>query len=243
MLSPRQRRKGLQDWHRFVQIAAQSDLSPAHGAPFAPQEWYGTAAAGVAEVDDVVISTLKSESSKPRRRCRRPAPHSPLPTLSTLAEGVSFVVQYETASIAAAVGLTALILPGPRRLLWRATFGRFQSAESLQAAAEARLTSLAQAIDAQGGEAEQLAEKLAAARADYAAAASTLRSAASDMRSFAGKVEGTEQKVEALMRDLRELRSKHALQMRSDAAVHASAAARQRAAVDKVVSGLAKDGF
>lgn len=190
-----------------------------------------------------MIATLKSESLKPRRCRHRPALLSPLLPLPTPTEGVSCVVQYETASIAAAVGLAALILPGPRRFLWRSTFGRFQSAESLQAAAEARLTSLAQAIDAQGAEAEQLAEKLASARAEYSAAAATLRSAASDMRSFAGRVEGTEKKVQALMQDLRELRSKHALQMRSDAAVHASAAARQRAAVDKVVHGLSKDGF
>jgi len=47
----------------------------------------------------------------------------------------------------------------------------------------------------------------------------------------------------ALMEDLRELRSKHALQLRSNVAVMSRAAALRQAEVEKLVFGLSKDGF
>lgn len=45
------------------------------------------------------------------------------------------------------------------------------------------------------------------------------------------------------MYNLRELRSKQALQLRSDVAVKAAAAAKQRAGLEKLVMGLEKKGL
>jgi len=47
----------------------------------------------------------------------------------------------------------------------------------------------------------------------------------------------------ALMADLRDLRSKHALQLRSDVAVMAKQASKQHVALEKQIVGLAQDGF
>lgn len=153
------------------------------------------------------------------------------------------MVQNESASIAAAVGLVAITLPTTRRILWRTTFGRLQSAEAAQRAAEQRLVSLQELIDSQAGEADKLAEQLAVARDRYSKALGELKNAASAMRGLESTVNSTESKARSLMQDLRELRSKHALQMRSELAVKAAAVAKQKSAVEKVVAGLAKDGF
>lgn len=46
-----------------------------------------------------------------------------------------------------------------------------------------------------------------------------------------------------LMRDIRELRSKNALQFRSDVAVKAAVAAKNRADLEKIVHRLEKEGL
>lgn len=160
-----------------------------------------------------------------------------------IAEDVAVAVENETASTAAAALGLILLLPTTRRLLWRSTFGRFQSAETAQRAAEQRIVSLGKVIDLQASEAEKLATQLAKAREEYASSLAKLKGAASELRGLASKVDSTDRKARALMQDLKELRSKHALQMRSDLAIKASELAKQKNAVDKVVAGLAKDGF
>lgn len=121
--------------------------------------------------------------------------------------------------------------------------GRFQSAEAAQRAAEQRIVSLGEVIDSQAPELEKLAAQLAKARDQYTASLAQLEGAASELRGFASKVDSTDRKARTLMQDLRELRSKHALQMRSDLAIKSSALAKQKAAVDKVVTRLAKEGL
>ncbi len=152
-------------------------------------------------------------------------------------------VENETASTAAAAVALVLLLPTTRRYLWRLTFGRFQSAEAAQRAAEQRIVSLGEAIDSQAAETEKLTAQLAKAREEYAASLAQLKGAASELRVLASTVDSTERRARTLMQDLRELRSKHALQMRSDLAIKSSALAKQKAAVDKAVAGLAKEGF
>ena len=88
-----------------------------------------------------------------------------------------------------------------------------------------------------------MAEQLAAAKEEYSRGIASMKSAASALRGLNRDVESTEKTAKTLMRDLRELRSKHALQMRSDLAVKVSAVGKQKSAVERVVNSLAKDGF
>ncbi|KAG7673427.1 hypothetical protein Ndes2526B_g03128 [Nannochloris sp. 'desiccata'] len=181
------------------------------------KSWYHRAEIGIAQADEALMTTLK--------------------------KGVAIAVENEIASTAAAATTLALLLPTTRRLLWRSTFGRFQSAEAAQRAAEQRIVSLGEVIDSQAPELEKLAAQLATARDQYTASLAQLKGAASELRGLASKVDSTDRKARVLMQDLRELRSKHALQMRSDLAIKSSVLAKQKAAVDKVVAKLAKEGF
>lgn len=152
-------------------------------------------------------------------------------------------MEHETISVAAAVAITALILPAPRRLLWKLTFGRFQSAQSAQLAAESRIASLVQTIDIQAGEAGKLLERLALAKTDYQNALRKMTGTTSELRSLVGRVEGTERNAKALMRDLRDLRSKHALQLRSDVAVKVAEVGKQKGVLERAVHDLEKNGL
>ena len=156
---------------------------------------------------------------------------------------MSYVVQYETAAIAGAAGIVIVALPTTRRIIWRMTFGRLQSAEAAQKAAEQRLVSLQELIDSNAKDADKLAEQLAVTKGRYSTAVAEVQNAASAMRGLESNVESTESKARTLMQDLRELRSKHALQMRSELALKAATVAKQKSAVEKVVASLAKDGF
>lgn len=50
-------------------------------------------------------------------------------TYCCAADGVGLVAAYQNESIAAAVVLAAVVLPGPRRFLYRHTLGRLRSEE------------------------------------------------------------------------------------------------------------------
>ena len=159
------------------------------------------------------------------------------------AAGVDYARQNETATTLSAIGVVALILPTTRRMLWRATFGRFRSEEAAQMAAEQRLTAFTTTVDAQAGEVEKLSQRLSLAQQEYARGLAKLQSTAGELRNLLGRVEKTESKTRMFMDDLRELRAKHALQMRSEAAVQADKSGKQRRTLERLVSALTKDGF
>ena len=86
-------------------------------------------------------------------------------------------------------------------------------------------------------------ERLDLAQAEYARGLSKLQGTAAELRSLSGRAGSTEKKAKRLMEDLRELRSKQALQLRSDAAVKALAATKQHTAVQQLVEKLGREGF
>jgi len=110
------------------------------------------------------------------------------------AGGVDLAREHENATIAGALGLAAIILPAPRRLLWRLTLGRFQSAEAAQRSAELKVASLSQRITEQEGEVKKLTERLDMARSEYARGLSKLQGAASELRGLTQRMQATEKK-------------------------------------------------
>ncbi|PRW57141.1 Uncharacterized conserved UCP022280 [Chlorella sorokiniana] len=149
-------------------------------------------------------------------------------------------VDYRQESIAAGVVAAAVLLPGPRRFLFRHTLGRFRSEEAMFRSAESRYATLRDRVEAQHGELQTLQERLKAAEGEYARSLSNLRSAASDLQGLSSRVHSSSKAANALVRDLRELPSKAALQLRSDAANTAAVAGNQSAAVQKFVKRIAK---
>ncbi|KAK9837098.1 hypothetical protein WJX81_002663 [Elliptochloris bilobata] len=159
-----------------------------------------------------------------------------------LKEGVAFVREHQAASTALAAGAALVILPGPRRILWRQTLGRLRSKEAQYQAIETRARQAQETLTQQEAEAVKLEQRLAAAREQYDSGLSKLRSTARQLESLASQVRSTERTGRNLILDLRELPSKQALGLRSEVAMQVAAAKRQAAILDKQVWGLVKKG-
>lgn len=85
-----------------------------------------------------------------------------------------------------------------------------------------------------------LQEALQGAEAEYLRGLSHLKSAAGELQSLGSRAHSSSKAAATLVRDLRELPSKAALQLRSDAANTAAAAEGQAGAVAKAMKRLAK---
>jgi hypothetical protein len=163
--------------------------------------------------------------------------------VSTIKDGIVYGLEHRVT--AATVGATAMVvlLPGVRRSLWRVTFGRFTSPEQMVETCEGSIKSMVADLQAQKGEIAKLSERLQVAREQYASGLAKLRHAASEMRSLESRVQTSETKAKDLLYEIRNIRSKQALQLRSDAAVVVESAKRQRNQVGKIVGKLDSHGL
>jgi hypothetical protein len=111
--------------------------------------------------------------------------------ITTLKRGVLAARENEVAT-ASALGLLALSLPGPRRLLWRVTLGRLRSAEAAEKSAEARFSVLTEAVEKQATEVAGTQQQLAQAREEWVKSQAKVKGAAANLRSLAARVGSTE---------------------------------------------------
>lgn len=208
--------------------------------------------AGVSAVSAAVRSTLsaaRSEGGAVAQRAQQfidtGAAHlaaTEAQAVEALRKGVHFVsVEHREASVAGGVALAAVLLSGPRRFLLRKTFGRFRSEEAMFKSAEMRYGTLKSRVEEQQGELLKLQDRLSAAEQEYARGLAKLKSTAGELESLGSHVESSSKAVRALVTDLRQLPSKAALQLRSDAANTAAAASSQAKAVERSLRRVAKD--
>ncbi len=163
--------------------------------------------------------------------------------ISTLKEGVLYGLEHQVASSAGLAGLVFVSVPSARRALWRATFGRFTSPEHTVVAFESQIKSMVGSLEVQKGEITKLSERLTMAQEEYARGLSKLQSAASEVRALESRVHRSEWNAKDVLYEIRNIRSKHALQLRSDAAVVVESSAKQARQVEKIVGKLDKHGL
>lgn len=163
--------------------------------------------------------------------------------ISTLKEGVVFGLQHQVATSAVVASATVVAIPVLRRAVWRSTFGRFSNPERMAEAHESSITSMIGQLETQKGEITKLSERLTSAQEEYARGLAKLRDAASEMRSLESRVKKSEKQSKDLLYEIRDLRAREALQLRSDAAVVVEAARRQRHQVEKIVNKLDTHGL
>lgn len=77
--------------------------------------------------------------------------HSALLPLSfpPSAEGVYYLVDHRDAALTGGAVAAALVLPGPRRFLWRRTLGRLRSQEAVFRSAELQAAVLGEKLEGQ----------------------------------------------------------------------------------------------
>jgi predicted nucleic acid-binding Zn-ribbon protein len=104
-------------------------------------------------------------------------------------------------------------------MAWRATFGRFTSQENLLQTSESSVSSMLGDLQIQKNEIEKLGERLTMAQEEYARGKAKLVAAAREMRALESRAGKSERRAKDLLYEIRGIRAKGALQLRSDAAV------------------------
>ncbi|KAL7081609.1 hypothetical protein ACP275_14G050200 [Erythranthe tilingii] len=150
----------------------------------------------------------------------------------------------EHPALAGGVAVTAffLLMPGPRRFLFRQTLGRLQSEEAQFVKAENNVKELTLSVDIMKKESKKLLERSVLAEKDMKRGHSDLMGAGTEIQSLARSVYKTETKAADLMDLLREIPGREALKLRADVASMASHLRQQRSAMDKRILKISELG-
>ena len=111
-------------------------------------------------------------------------------------EGVLYGVEHSMVSSLVIGGLGVVLTPAGRRLVWKMTFGRYQSPEAAAQAASASLVAMRNSLEAQQGEIKKLSERLTMAQEEYARGLAKLRGAASEMRNLESRTQCSMRKAQ-----------------------------------------------
>uniref|UniRef100_A0A7S0MSN7 Uncharacterized protein n=1 Tax=Pyramimonas obovata TaxID=1411642 RepID=A0A7S0MSN7_9CHLO len=138
---------------------------------------------------------------------------------------------YDTAAVA--LGVSLLLLPGPRRVLYRSTLGMFQSEEAIYRNTESKLATLKKTLESQGTQASAAEASAVEAAQQMEAARARLRAAKSQLTSLTKQATGLEMQAAEMKLAMKKLPGKEALRLRSELADAGSTAAFQRNALEK----------
>ncbi|KAK9941468.1 hypothetical protein M0R45_018064 [Rubus argutus] len=143
------------------------------------------------------------------------------------------------------IGLTAafLVLPGPRRFLFRHTFGRFQSQEAKFVRAEKNVKEFNLSVDLMNKESKKLLERAALAEKDMKYGRTDLMDVGSRIQSLSKSVRKVEAQAADLMDGLREIPSRDALKLRAEVAAMTSVLKRQKSVMDKRIMKISELGL
>ncbi|EOY32267.1 hypothetical protein QUC31_019476 [Theobroma cacao] len=148
---------------------------------------------------------------------------------------------------AAAIGITVtaalFLMPGPRRLLFRNTLGRFQSEEAQFLRAEKNVKELNLSVDMMKKESSKLLERAALAEKDMKRGHKELMNAGGQIQHLAKSVYKAEAQAADLMDGLREIPGREALKLRAEVASMASLLRQQRVSLDKRIMKISELGI
>ncbi|XWS73400.1 hypothetical protein CRYUN_Cryun02cG0124900 [Craigia yunnanensis] len=145
------------------------------------------------------------------------------------------------------VGITTtaalFLMPGPRRLLFRNTLGRFQSDEAQFLSAEKNVKVLNLSVDLMKKESSKLLERAALAEKDMKLGHTELMNAGGQIQRLAKSVYKVEAEAADLMDGLREIPGREALKLRAEVASMASLLRQQRISLDKRIMKISELGI
>ncbi|XP_030954384.1 RGS1-HXK1-interacting protein 1 [Quercus lobata] len=145
---------------------------------------------------------------------------------------------------AAGIALTSafILLPGPRRFLFRHTFSRLQSEEAQFVKAEKNVKDFNISVDLMKKESKKLLERAELAEKDMKYGHTELRNAGSQIQRLAKSVYKVETQAADLMDGLREIPGREALKLRAEVATMTAHLKRQRTAINKRIMKISDLG-
>ncbi|XWS71071.1 hypothetical protein CRYUN_Cryun03dG0105500 [Craigia yunnanensis] len=136
-----------------------------------------------------------------------------------LKEGLMSAKDHPGAAIGITITSALLLMPGPRRLLFRNTLGRFQSEEAQFLTAEKNVKELNLSVDLMKKESSKLIERAALAEKDMKRGYIELMNAGGQIHRLAKSVYKVEAEAADLMDGLREISGWEALKLRAEASL------------------------
>ncbi|XVE70347.1 hypothetical protein DITRI_Ditri10aG0065300 [Diplodiscus trichospermus] len=132
-------------------------------------------------------------------------------------EGLMSAKENPGAAIGITITAALFLMPGPRRLLFRNTLGRFQSEEAQFLKAEKNIKELNLSVDLMKKESRKLLERAALAEKDMKHGHTELMNAGGQIQRLSKSVYKVEAEAADLMDGLREIPGREALKLRAEA--------------------------
>ncbi|KAL4325713.1 hypothetical protein GQ457_11G018360 [Hibiscus cannabinus] len=160
-----------------------------------------------------------------------------------LKEGVRSAKEHPGAAVGITITAALFLMPGPRRLLFRNTLGRFQSEEAKFLRAEKNIKELNLSVDLMKKESSKLLERAALAEKDMKRGHKELMNTGGQIHRLAKSVYKVEAEAAGLMDGLREIPGRDALKLRAEVASMGSLLRQQRVSLDKRIRKISDLGI
>ncbi|XWS52368.1 hypothetical protein CRYUN_Cryun11dG0063800 [Craigia yunnanensis] len=158
-------------------------------------------------------------------------------------EGLMSAQEHPAAAFGITVTAALFLMPGPRRLIFRNTLGRFQSEEAQFLRAEKIVKELNLSVDLMKKESSKLIERAALAEKDMKRGHTEIMNAGGQIHLLYKSVYKVEAEAADLMDGLREIPGREALKLRAEVASMASHLRQQRISLDKRIMKISDLGI
>ncbi|KAF5448057.1 hypothetical protein F2P56_033561 [Juglans regia] len=152
------------------------------------------------------------------------------------------VREHPAAAVGFALSAAFLLVPGPRKFLFRHTLGRLQSEEARFVRAEKNVKELGLSVDLMKKESKKLLERAALAEEEMLRGYTGLKHAGRQIQHCVKSVCGVEAQAADLMDMLREIPGREALKIRAEIASMTSLLKQQRITLDKRIMKVSELG-
>ncbi|KAG2541118.1 RGS1-HXK1-interacting protein 1 isoform X1 [Panicum virgatum] len=134
------------------------------------------------------------------------------------------------------------VLPGPRRFLYRNTFGRFKTEKDLLNDAEESMMEYKKSIEKLKKESKYTLDKVVIGESDLRRGQTDLRSTGKQIQSLIGSIYKAESTAAGLMDRLRTIPTRQSLELRAEVASMASGLKNRRCALQERINKISEYG-
>ncbi|XP_002523392.2 RGS1-HXK1-interacting protein 1 [Ricinus communis] len=240
--------------NQFNQISMASKVEESNGGEGKGSEnWVEDLQRTVIESKDSAIRSARSLHQNSSSRLRSLQDHVPQALslfrtyedsfFNKIKEELMIAREHPVEVVGVAVTAGFLLMRGPRRFLFRHTFGRFQSEEAKFLKTEKNVKELNLSVDLMKNESRKLLERASLAEKDMKHGHTELMDAGSQIQRLAKSIYKVETQVAGLMDGLREIPGRDALKLRAEVATMASALKKHKSVLDKRIMKISELGI
>ncbi|CAN6312943.1 unnamed protein product [Urochloa humidicola] len=163
-------------------------------------------------------------------------------TKGTIADALVLVKEHQVEAIGCATVAGFVLFRGPRRFLYRNTFGRFKTEKDLLNDAEESMMEYKASIQNLKKESKYTLDKVAIGESDLQRGRTDLRSTGKQIQSLIGSIYKAESTAAGQMDRLRTIPTRQSLELRAEVASMASDLKNQRCALQERINKISEYG-